>query len=81
MLPSKAYRHLREQVPSYGCGYTDGSGIEGQVGAAAVAPERGLGRMAYMGTDETSTVYAAKLQDLTMMMSIVSAVKMMKSEL
>jgi len=34
-----------------------------------------------MGTDETSTVYAAELQDLAMTMSIASTVKMMKLKL
>ncbi len=34
-----------------------------------------------MGTDETSTVYATKLQDLAMTMSIASTVKMMKLKL
>jgi len=61
--------------------YTDGSGIEGQVGAAAVAPERGLGRMAYMGTDETSMVYAAELQGLAMATGIAKAVKLTEPEL
>jgi len=61
--------------------YTDGSDIEGQVGAAAVTPKRGLGYMMYMNTDETFTVYVMKLQNLIMMTSIISMMKMMKLKL
>lgn len=61
--------------------YTDGSGIEGQVGTAAVALERGLGCMANMGTDETSMVYVAELQGLAMATGIAKAVKLTELEL
>jgi len=61
--------------------YTDDSDIKNQIDAAAVTSERGLRCMMYIGTDETFTVYVVELQSLTMTMSMISVMKMMKSEL
>lgn len=46
--------------------YTDGSGIDGQIGAAAVSPTIGLERWAYMGDATTSTVHVAELYGIKM---------------
>jgi hypothetical protein len=46
--------------------YTDGSGINGKIGAASVAPKIGAIKQAYMGTEATSIVYAAELEGIHM---------------
>ena len=50
--------------------YTDGSGIENEIGSAAVCPLTQQTRSVYMGPNTTSTVYAAELQGISLALQI-----------
>jgi ribonuclease HI len=50
--------------------YTDGSGIEGEIGSAALCPLTQQIRSVYMGSDTESTVYAAELQGISLALQI-----------
>ncbi|TXB97085.1 hypothetical protein FocTR4_00012225 [Fusarium oxysporum f. sp. cubense] len=50
--------------------YTDGSGIGGHIGAAAVCTTTQETKSAYMGDDTTSTVYAGELQGISLALQI-----------
>jgi hypothetical protein len=50
--------------------YTNGSSIEDRVGAAAVIPATDAIRRAHMGSNTTSTVYAAELQGINMALEL-----------
>ncbi|KAK9443888.1 uncharacterized protein VB005_02413 [Metarhizium brunneum] len=50
--------------------YTDGSGINGHVGAAAVCTTTSQIKSAYMGDDAVSTVYAGELQGISLALQI-----------
>jgi ribonuclease HI len=41
--------------------YTDGSGIEGHIGAAAYCPQTSATKQQYLGTDSTQNIYVAEL--------------------
>ena len=57
---------MLEQIPKPLAIYTDGSGINGKVGAVAVVPELNKTSLAYMGRESTSMVYTAELQGILM---------------
>jgi hypothetical protein len=50
--------------------YTDGSGIEGEIGSAALCPLTQQVRSVHMGPDTESTVYAAELQGVNLALQI-----------
>jgi len=52
--------------------YTDGSGINNKIGAAAVVPRMNIIKQAYMGNEKTSTVYAGELEGIRMALEIAS---------
>lgn len=51
--------------------YTDGSGIHGRVGAAAVCPQYQETRTAYMGEQSEAILYAAELQGIFLALIII----------
>ena len=55
--------------------FTDGSTIDGQVGASAVIPRLQQERRCYMGTEYTTTVFEAELQGLAMATNLALEVK------
>jgi len=61
--------------------YMNNSDIKNQISAVTVILKRDLKCIMYISIDKTFTVYMIKLQSLTMMMSIVSMMKMMKLKL
>jgi hypothetical protein len=50
--------------------YTDGSGIDNNIGAAAVSPITRCTKLAHIRDGETSTVYAAELQGIRLALQI-----------
>jgi ribonuclease HI len=64
-------RHDREHEKHQSLSiYTDGSGIDGEIGAAAVCPLTQQTRTVHMGPDTVSTVYAAELQGISLALHI-----------
>ena len=52
------------------CVYTDGSGINGKIGASAAAPSTGVTRQIFLGRSSCYTVYSGELQGIAMALSI-----------
>ncbi len=61
--------------------YIDSSDIENQISVIIMILKRDLRHMMYISIDKIFIIYMMKLQNLIMIMSIVSVMKMMKSEL
>ena len=51
--------------------YTDGSGIDNNIGAAAVSPLTRCIKLAHMRNTEISTVYAVELQGINLALQIL----------
>lgn len=51
--------------------YTDGSGINDKIGAAAVVPSQGIVCKAFLGPGHCFTVYSGELQGIAMALNIV----------
>jgi ribonuclease HI len=67
---TKKHNEQTENIRDYLHVYTDGSGIGGEIGAAATSPMINYTRKAYMGDSTTSTVYAAELQGIRLALKI-----------
>jgi ribonuclease HI/retron-type reverse transcriptase len=64
-------RHDRECAANKSLSiYTDGSGIDGEIGSAAVCPLTQQTLSVHMGSDTLSTVYAAELQGISLALQI-----------
>lgn len=64
------HQHGISNVPNAIHIYTDGSGINGHIGAAAVCTTTNQTKSAYMGDDTVSTVYAGELQGISLALQI-----------
>ncbi|KAF6782471.1 hypothetical protein CSOJ01_16001 [Colletotrichum sojae] len=71
----KEHRRCLEQNTDAAHIYTDGSGINGQIGAAAVCTTTQQTRKSHMGDDTTSTVYAGELQGIVLALEMAQADK------
>ena len=53
--------------------YTDGSGIEGQIGAAAYSPQTSTAIQEYLGPDTTANVFTAELTAIKLATEIINS--------
>jgi ribonuclease HI len=67
----KQHKIVIKQDQSITAVYTDGSGINSRVGAAAVCPQYNKIRSVYIGEQSKATVYAAKLQGILLGLIII----------
>jgi ribonuclease HI len=67
----KQHEIVIKQDQSITAVYTDRSGINSRVGAAAVCPQYNETRSVYMGKQSKATVYAAKLQGILLGLIII----------
>lgn len=67
---TKKRKEQTENIRDYLYVYTDGSGIGGEIGAAATSPMISYTWKAYMGDSTTSIVYAAELQGIRLALKI-----------
>lgn len=64
------HEDYRQRYPDALAIYPDGSGIDGKIGAAAVAPQQGRVKKVFLGNKSTSTVYAAELKGIYLALKI-----------
>ncbi|CBF76131.1 ribonuclease H family protein [Aspergillus nidulans FGSC A4] len=67
----ETHRNILNRAPRPIALYTDGSGINGRVGAAAICPKYLISRSSYMGQQSESTVYVAELQGILLALVII----------
>ncbi|OHW97033.1 reverse transcriptase [Colletotrichum incanum] len=71
----KEHQRCLEQNAGAAHIYADGSGINGQIGAAAVCTTTQQTSKSHMGNDTTSTVYAGELQGIVLALEMAQADK------
>ncbi|KFY11306.1 hypothetical protein V491_07268 [Pseudogymnoascus sp. VKM F-3775] len=64
------HEDYRQRYPDALMIYTDGRGIDGKIGAAALAPQEGRVKKVFLGNKHTSTVYAAELKGIYLALKI-----------
>jgi hypothetical protein len=70
---AKEYHDRTNYLPTTAYIYTDGSGIDGNIGAAAVFPKSNGTRYQYLGKRAEYNVYAAELCAIQLGLEIIKA--------